>query len=174
MTRKTIDHLDVNSAYRLAGVAVATLHSQFHHLEGDLPLDPDKGFGTILCADWAKVLGQYPETELEELGLKVQEERLMLTLAGRQAELIHYTLHSPAESDKAITEMARRAVPLNGMDTNGKQHLVGEALGLVTRHWHEIECLAAWLTRQHRLTIPSAELRQQVTGIHPDDHGLFP
>jgi copper homeostasis protein CutC len=94
--------------------------------------------------------------------ITIEKDTLLMT--GRQAELVNNTLNSSSEGEI----MHGGAVTAHQI-----QHL-SEALGLVTHHWHDIECLAAWLMRQHREVIPTAELTRQIVEIRPEDHGLFP
>ena len=166
--------MDINKAYHIAGVIVATHHAHFHRLEGRLPLNAINGLESVIKPDPKRLPAASSVTTPNGGDSRVEDERLMLLLAGRQAELIHFTLNAPTQLDFHMADL-NLALPAEiKADPTRLRQRVTEALSVVTRNWHQIECLAAWLTRQDREVLPTSDLIREISAIRPDDHGLFP
>lgn len=169
-----VEGIDVSRPYHIAGIVVACFHSRYHHLVGTLVLHAAEGSASLVRVDPDKLKAQDDGRTLKEVGQLVLAERDMLIMAGRQAELIHYTLHTPAESDEVIGQLNKQMPRRDGVNGRDGQLVISQALALVTHHWHEIECLAAWLTKQHTGSVSATDMERQIAGILPGDHGLFP
>ena len=166
--------MDVSTAYRIAGVVVATHHSRFHHLDGSIMLPDGKGLEDAVRMAASLDDRSNGVRTLTELAGQVAEEYKVLCLAGRQAELMHLTLNAPANLDQQLADLVKVPALSDPVDHGHGREFVSEALGMVTGHWHEIECLAAWLSRQQEQIIDSREMMRVIERIRPGDHGLFP
>lgn len=165
---------DISKAYHLAGMIVAAHHSLHHYLIGDLDLAGQDGLSSFFRAVPDKGKGVQNGEKPNGMSGDLKSEQETILMAGRQAELMHYTLHSPTDSEKIIGELSRYVPQMNGYSSEFKHRVVADALDLVTHHWHEIECLAAWLIRQPLARITADKVQAQIAGIRPEDHGLFP
>ena len=166
--------MDINQAYKIAGVVVSTYHARFHRLEGQLSLKAGLGPESVIQVDPTSIEKHDDVQTPDPLQDPVAQEHDMLILAGRQAELVHLTLNAPAELDFAHVKLDLSSeVGLLAQPAARRQRIT-EALATVTRHWHEIECLAAWLVHQTKDSLRATELERQIADIKEDDHGLFP
>lgn len=166
--------LSISKAYRIAGLVVAAYRSTYHHLLGDLQIVADDDHSGNLRVDPGKILQVADGRTSNEFAALVQAEREVILMSGHQSELIHYTLHMPAESEQVIDEMNQVMASGRKAATHDTQRVISDALGLVTHHWHEIECLAVWLMRQEQEALPVSVMVQEIERIHPEDQGMFP
>jgi hypothetical protein len=160
------------TAYHIAGKLVATVHSQYHTLIGEISLSGTDGLSQNIGLDpvkWERNggMGQAPGTDN-----RIASEKAILEITGYEAELIYSTIDAPNSMDpqlKASEELVERMVQIRAAELNiSRKEIVVQALGLVTHNWYEIWNLSAYLLKSDKNNINADELLKVLADISTD------